>query len=190
MLHYPDVLVVDTAGNPKNWEPVSTVISYYARDKIAWSVGSSIKVFHGGVNRITGLQSEIEIPSIVATTGPVFDMSSFRDAPVLSRATLFARDQNLCAYCGQKFKSADLTKEHIHPTSKGGKDEWTNVVSTCKPCNHNKGDTLLDDTELELVYVPYTPNFFETMILKNRKILADQMEFLISKVPKHSRLHN
>ena len=36
--------------------------------------------------------------------------------------------------------------------------------------------------------LPYTPNKYEHLILLNRKILDDQMNYLISKVPKHSRL--
>lgn len=186
---YPDVLVVDAAGNPKDWQDVETVINYYARGKVAWESGSLIKVFRGGTNRDTAQRTVIEVPSIVATTGPVFDMSEFRAAPVLTRETLFARDRHMCAYCGEVFTKADLTKEHIHPQKLGGKDVWDNVVTACFPCNNAKGHMTLDEAGLELLYVPYTPNFFETMILKNRRILADQMEFLIGKVPKHSRLH-
>jgi hypothetical protein len=33
------------------------------------------------------------------------------------------------------------------------------------------------------------PNRHEHMILQNRRILADQMEYLMARVPKHSRLH-
>lgn len=38
-------------------------------------------------------------------------------------------------------------------------------------------------------YVPYVPNRYEAFILRNRKILADQMEFLLQGVPKNSRMH-
>jgi hypothetical protein len=41
---------------------------------------------------------------------------------------------------------------------------------------------------MELLYVPYVPSYFEAMILQNRNILADQMEYLLSGVPKHSRI--
>jgi hypothetical protein len=37
--------------------------------------------------------------------------------------------------------------------------------------------------------LPYIPNRYEAFILSNRKILADQMEFLLQGVPKSSRLH-
>jgi len=36
--------------------------------------------------------------------------------------------------------------------------------------------------------VPYVPNRHEAFILANRRILADQMAFLLAGVPRHSRL--
>ena len=42
---------------------------------------------------------------------------------------------------------------------------------------------------MPLIYVPYVPNRNETFILTNRRILADQMEWLLGGVPAHSRLH-
>ena len=42
---------------------------------------------------------------------------------------------------------------------------------------------------MSLLYVPYTPNRYEHFILRNRRILVDQMEYLMSGVPRNSRLH-
>jgi len=56
------------------------------------------------------------------------------------------------------------------------------------PCNQKKGCKTLKEAHMELLYVPYEPNHFENLILQNRNILADQMEYLISGVPKHSRI--
>jgi hypothetical protein len=33
------------------------------------------------------------------------------------------------------------------------------------------------------------PSLWEDFILRNRRILADQMEFLVARLPKTSRLH-
>jgi hypothetical protein len=41
---------------------------------------------------------------------------------------------------------------------------------------------------VELLYAPYVPSLWEDFILRNRRILADQMEFLMSHVPRSSRL--
>ena len=42
---------------------------------------------------------------------------------------------------------------------------------------------------MPLLYVPYVPNRHEHFILRNRRILADQMEYLLAGVPRTSRLH-
>ena len=39
-----------------------------------------------------------------------------------------------------------------------------------------------------MLYVPYTPSLYEALILRNRRILNDQMDFLISLLPSDSRL--
>ncbi|MFM1991674.1 MAG: hypothetical protein RJA99_4631 [Pseudomonadota bacterium] len=41
---------------------------------------------------------------------------------------------------------------------------------------------------MPLLYVPYVPNRHEAFILANRRILSDQMTFLLAGVPRHSRL--
>jgi hypothetical protein len=45
-----------------------------------------------------------------------------------------------------------------------------------------------EEAGLELRYVPYVPNKAEYLILTNRRILADQMEFLLQHVASHSRV--
>jgi 5-methylcytosine-specific restriction endonuclease McrA len=79
--------------------------------------------------------------------------------------------------------------EHIVPSSKGGEDSWTNLVAACKACNNRKADRTPEAAGMKLHYVPYVPNRYEAFILSNRKILADQMEFLLQGVPKSSRAH-
>ena len=67
-----------------------------------------------------------------------------------------------------------------------------NVVTACIKCNSRKGCRTPEEAGMSLLYLPYTPNWFEDLILQagGRKILADQMEFLMAKVPTNSRLRN
>ena len=44
-----------------------------------------------------------------------------------------------------------------------------------------------DEARMPLLYVPYVPCRFEHFILSERRILADQMEYLAARLPKHSR---
>lgn len=62
-----------------------------------------------------------------------------------------------CQYCGRKFKSADLSLDHIIPKSKGGKLEWTNVVCACLKCNVKKGSRPLSECGMHLIKQPVAP---------------------------------
>jgi hypothetical protein len=42
---------------------------------------------------------------------------------------------------------------------------------------------------MTLLYLPYVPSLHEDMILRGRRIVVDQMEFLLASVPRSSRLH-
>jgi 5-methylcytosine-specific restriction endonuclease McrA len=83
-----------------------------------------------------------------------------------------------------------LTREHIKPQGQGGQDVWTNVVTACRGCNHRKGNRTPEQARMPLLYVPYKPNLWEDFILRNRRILADQMTFLAAHLPEGSRLLN
>jgi hypothetical protein len=87
------------------------------------------------------------------------------------------------------FPISKLTRDHVVPFSRGGRDVWMNVVTACRSCNERKSDRTPERAGMELVYLPYVPNRAEYLILTNRRILADQMEFLAQHVPAQSRLH-
>ena len=94
----------------------------------------------------------------------------------------------MCAYCGNHFHEEDLTREHIIPFAQQGIDSWMNVVTACRPCNHRKSNRTPEQAHMPLLYAPYVPSLWEDFILRNRRILADQMEFLMTHLPKSSRL--
>jgi len=114
---------------------------------------------------------------------------AWRQAPALSNPKLFVRDRYVCAYCGHTFHADDLTREHIHPSSRGGMDSWMNCITACRSCNGRKGSRTPEEARMILHYLPYVPSLHEDMILRGRRILADQMEFLLASVPRSSRLH-
>jgi hypothetical protein len=156
---------------------------------IAWVVGTREFELRGGVQRSTGRQSLIRASSIVAIKGRDFMVRHFDQVRMLTKEMLLARDRYTCAYCAQRFRADQLDMEHIVPRSKGGKESWTNLVTACKACNNRKADRTPEAAGMKLHYVPYVPNRYEAFILQNRKILTDQMEFLLEGVPKSSRLH-
>ena len=184
------ILALDIAGIPRQWVSFENAIKYHATDSVAWSLGDTVARYHGGIRK-DGTQSVLETPSIIAVKGNNADPYIFGRV-ALNNQTLFGRDRYMCAYCGEVYPGQKakhhLSRDHIIPRSKGGKDDWMNVVTACKSCNAKKDNKLLKHSRMELLYVPYAPNHFESLIIQNRNILSDQMEYLLSGVPKHSRL--
>jgi HNH endonuclease len=183
-----DVLQLDVSGRPQAWISSKEAATLYASDAVAWTLGQACHVLRGGMQRSTGLQSRIEVHPIIAVRGAV-PTRAWRQAPALSNPKLFQRDRHLCAYCGRRFLFEDLTREHIVPVSRGGRDTWMNCITACKACNGHKGNRLPEEARMVLMFLPYVPNLHEDMILRGRRILLDQMEFLLASVPRSSRLH-
>lgn len=181
------VLALDVTGIPRQWISYDDAITYHAKQSVSWVMGDVVARYRGGFQK-NGELSYIETTSIIAVKGHGFD--PYKHGRVsLSNRTLFGRDRNTCAYCGKNFITHNqLSRDHIVPKSRGGKNEWMNVVTACKKCNSEKGNLTLKEARMELLYVPYVPSHFENMILQNRYILADQMEYLLSGVPKYSRI--
>ena len=182
------VLKLSAQGLPQSWISLEQAVIHYAAEEVRWEVGQTVATFRGGHNARTGEQSIITVNSIIGTKG-VPGINPFDLRPGLTNAKLFARDRNVCAYCGGDFHETELTREHIIPFAQNGRDGWMNVVTACRACNHRKSDRTPEQAHMPLLYTPYVPTLWEDFILRNRRILADQMEFLMAHLPKSSRLY-
>ncbi len=49
------------------------------------------------------------------------------------------KTNNYCWYCGKEMEPSKLTKDHVFPRIKGGKDCLDNIIMVCKTCNSSKG---------------------------------------------------
>ena len=76
---------------------------------------------------------------------------------------LFARDNYRCQYCGRglvELKPREsLTRDHLIPMSRGGINEWTNVVTACSPCNTRKSNRLPHEIGMHPMHAPVEPHF-------------------------------
>ncbi|MFT7460133.1 MAG: hypothetical protein ACI909_002821 [Planctomycetota bacterium] len=176
----PLILRLDISGKPVTWIPWQTAVCLYSRDMIAWTAGQQSFTFHGGFNRRSGERSVIDINSIIAIKRSTSHKHLSRTIPPLTNRELFLRDAHLCMYCGKQYHESHLTRDHVIPISKGGKDRWLNVVAACRSCNTRKGNRIPEQAKMPLLAIPYVPNWAEYLALSNRKILGDQMEFLKS----------
>ncbi len=168
------VLRLNKAGIPIAWLSWQETATLVVKDQVIWSIGQTIHTVRGGYNK-EGIRSQLELPSIVACDGKVDD-SGF--TPALTNTLLFARDQQICLYCGVEHAVKDLSRDHVIPTSRGGRDRWTNCVTACRRCNNRKGNLTPEQANMQLLAIPFAPNRYEFFYLSNRDVLADQMEFL------------
>lgn len=76
---------------------------------------------------------------------------------------LFARDHYTCQFCGRAEREFGfrecLTRDHVLPLSRGGTNEWTNVVTACSTCNTRKGNRRPEECGLALRTPPAEPHF-------------------------------
>jgi 5-methylcytosine-specific restriction endonuclease McrA len=124
---------------------------------------------------------EYPIPAVIKTNKYVkISFSRVR----LNNHNLFARDKYTCQYCGKKFRSDDLTCDHVIPKSKWkGRHNnhcWTNVVTACFKCNNKKADKILDQSGMKLLKKPTAPKMIDIVAFhNNRQIPPAWEDFLV-----------
>ncbi|MDZ4818480.1 MAG: HNH endonuclease [Planctomycetota bacterium] len=74
-----------------------------------------------------------------------------------NRRNLFARDGNLCQYCGKNFPTSELSLDHVMPRSRGGDTCWENIVCACVACNVKKGGRTPQEAHMKLIKAPVKP---------------------------------
>jgi 5-methylcytosine-specific restriction endonuclease McrA len=68
-----------------------------------------------------------------------------------------ARDKNTCQYTGRKLQPHEGSIDHVIPRSKGGSDDWENLVYAGKDVNHAKGSRRNEEVGLKLLKNPVAP---------------------------------
>jgi len=169
----------------------SQSIIYHA-EQVAYDCGTLLYTVFGGYSSVDGRRSKIDVSSIIATHGTSRSLPRSRDkyVPPLNNRTLFKRDAYLCMYCGGRFPPSQLSRDHVRPFYQGGRDVWNNVVAACRRCNNAKASRTPEQAKMQLLAVPFTPTYAEYIYLKGRRVLADQMEYLLAHFPRSSPLHD
>ena len=79
----------------------------------------------------------IKLPSVMRLLKLVRLKDSHQGSK-LSRINIFTRDGYSCQYCRHKFRTEELTFDHVVPIAKGGRKTWENIVTACWRCNNKK----------------------------------------------------
>jgi CRISPR/Cas system Type II protein with McrA/HNH and RuvC-like nuclease domain len=91
-----------------------------------------------------------------------------------NRVRIYKRDNNECVYCGS---SKQLTLDHVIPKSRGGGNDWNNLVTCCFSCNLRKGNKTPDEAKMVMRTKPHTPTILTENSLLNKLWEEYKMSF-------------
>jgi len=123
----------------ESWCEIAELQKQFERDSHDW---------------VRTMRSEIAVPRIIRLLG--YDRLPAQMVK-LNRRNLFARDRNICQYCGRHFPTSELSIDHVTPRTQGGQDTWENLVCACIRCNARKGGRTPEQAGMKLVRRPIRP---------------------------------
>lgn len=97
----------------------------------------------------------VRLPSIVVATN--FNRVVYKTVLFPTKQNIFKRDNYTCGYTGRKLKREELSVDHILPTSRGGQNTWTNLITCAKDVNNMKDNKIPQECGLKLLWEPKKP---------------------------------
>jgi 5-methylcytosine-specific restriction endonuclease McrA len=164
-----DTLLLNADGSPLSITPLSSLtwqeaMKLYVLDRVNvlewyddWEVHSANQTFR--------------VPCVVSVKEYI---PLTKSGINFTRQNVYIRDGFCCQYCGDLFKNHELTLDHVLPKSKGGRTNWENIVTACKPCNHSKGN----NEKIVPKKKPVRPNFYQVLNSKNFYITIGNEKWL------------
>ena len=143
-----DTLVLNADYRPLSFLPLSV---------ISWQQAVKLQT----LDRVDVIEEyddwEVHSPSITMRVPAVIvtrEFMKYKKTVRFSRRGVYLRDLYTCQYCEDSFNDKDLTMDHVVPRSKGGKTNWENIVTACKPCNLRKGNKQI----MQPIRLPFKPD--------------------------------
>lgn len=138
-------------------------LSYYPLSVLPWQ--EAIKaVFRESVLVISEYDRVVRSPGMSMKLPSVVALREYvpmARTPAFTRFNVFLRDQWTCQYCGDRFRTHELTFDHVIPRSRGGRTTWENIVAACRVCNTKKGNSLPSEVDMYPITDPRRPSVFE-----------------------------
>ena len=151
MMPVTGTLVLNASYEPLCVVPIRRAVVLVLAEK-AYVVESGSGVLHSA-------RTSVPVPQVVRLARYV--RVPYRRQIPLTRRAVLARDAHRCVYCTVRADTID----HVVPRSRGGRNEWTNVVAACARCNHRKGDRLLAEIGWSLPKPPSQPSASVALVL-------------------------
>jgi 5-methylcytosine-specific restriction endonuclease McrA len=132
-----------------NFEPLNVCNT---RRAIGMMLDGRAALIANGRGTIKTVSTSFPLPSVIRLENMI---QRPRPRVKLTRHEVFRRDNYTCQYCGRK--ALNLTIDHVLPRRLGGAHVWTNVVTACATCNHQKGGRHLNESHMSLMTIPREP---------------------------------
>jgi 5-methylcytosine-specific restriction endonuclease McrA len=131
------VLLLNASFEPLRLIGVHRALTLLTKGKVVVELSTDILVYPG-----------VYLPSVIR-------LREYARVPrqkqLVNKKNIYIRDGYTCQYCGTKFPSNQLTWDHVLPQSRGGKKEWTNLVTCCAKCNREKDDRTPEEAGMPLL---------------------------------------
>lgn len=147
-------LVLNADYRPLSYFPLSL---WSWQDAVRAVFRDSVTVLSEYERVVRSPTHEIKLPSVLVLNEYV---SAVR-MPVFTRFNVFLRDGWSCQYCGNGFKTRELTFDHVIPRSRGGRTSWDNIVTACQNCNTLKGNRMSHECGMCPQQEPRQPSIHE-----------------------------
>jgi len=151
-----DTLLLNRDGQPVSLLPLSAIswqdaIKYICLDRV-----TVLEWYDDWV--VSSPTWETKVPAVIILK----DYIKSKHTPRFSKYNVSLRDRFTCQYCGTDVQKTDVTMDHVMPSSKGGKTEWTNIVASCRSCNTKKGNEL----GWKPLRKPHVPSYYELAAIR------------------------
>ena len=143
------------------YEPLR-VLNWKRAITLLWQ--GKVEVLEVYDQEIRGVSISIKLPSVLRLLR-VVRIKNWHRVVKFSRANIFLRDRNSCQYCKKRFRTEDLTFDHIVPIARGGKKNWENIVTACIKCNNKKSGRTPEEARMKLIKKPKKPNWQPSLTL-------------------------
>src|SRR5690349_14520435 len=131
------------------YEPLR-VVHWQKAIALLWQ--GKVEVLEVYDREIHGVSISFKLPAVMRLLKLVRLKDSHR-AVKFSRINIFTRDGYVCQYCRTKYRTEELTFDHVVPIAKGGRKTWENIVTACWRCNNKRSEE--HTSELSHVEISY-----------------------------------
>jgi 5-methylcytosine-specific restriction endonuclease McrA len=142
---------------------------------VTWAEWITLPI-RDGDNAVHTVRGAIRVPTVIVALNFA---KVPKKRPKLCAKTIRERDGNRCQYTGKLLRPDEGSLDHVLPRSRGGKDEWGNLVWSDRTVNAKKGNRLPHEAGLKLLAVPRAPKELPvTALIRNAHGIVDWKLFV------------